>query len=193
MTITLSEGAPVFRDALYALLLSKQVPDANLLDDIVRRYPQFRDQLTECAIDIALDALRGDAAIDAAEAALDPAVTSPAVTRAMSHFQNRLHAETAGRHSITDTARRSGLSQPINPFASLSREEFRAVAHRLGVNNVLLAKLRDRQIEPDTMTPGFQRRVAEEMSVSHHGLQELRARRARVLGRGRKAGDSGGQ
>lgn len=96
MTITLSEGAPVFRDALYALLLSKQVPDANLLDDIVRRYPQFRDQLTECAIDIALDALRGDAAIDAAEAALDPAVTSPAVTRAMSHFQNRLHAETAG-------------------------------------------------------------------------------------------------
>ena len=165
MTITLTEGAPVLRDALYALSLSKQIPDANLLDDVVRRYPQFRDQLTECAIDIALEALRGDAAVDAAEASLDPTVTSPAVTRAMSRFQNRLHAETAGRDSIAGAARQSGLYQPINPFENLSREEFRAVAHRLDVNNVFLAKLRDRQIEPDTMTPGFQRRVAEEMSV----------------------------
>lgn len=165
MTTTLTSNAPVLRDALYALSLSKQVPDAALLDEIVRRYPQFGDQLTECAIEMALDAIRGDAAVDTAEALLDPTVTSPAVTRAMSRFQNRLHAEAVAQRSITDAVQRSDLSQPIDPFAVLDREQFRGLARKLNVNNVFLAKLRDHQIEPGTIPPGFQRRVAEEMTI----------------------------
>ena len=45
------------------------------------------------------------------------------------------------------------------------RNEFRAFAARLNANGVFVGKLRDRQIDPDTMTPGFQRRVADELKA----------------------------
>ena len=50
-----------------------------------------------------------------------------------------------------------------NPFSALPRQEFRALAERLNANAVFVGKLRDRLIDPRTMTPGFQRRVAEEL------------------------------
>ena len=52
-------------------------------------------------------------------------------------------------------------------------------AGRLNANAVFVGKLRDRQIDPATMTPGFQKRVADELKapldvvVAHF----LRARR----------------
>ena len=55
-------------------------------------------------------------------------------------------------------------SEPVhNPFAGLSREEFRAVASRIGANPVFVAKLRDRQIDAETMTDGFKRLVSNEV------------------------------
>jgi hypothetical protein len=164
MNTTLTPTAPDLREALYALSIAKDVPDANLLDDVVRRYPQFADQLTGFAIALALDALQGDAAFEAAEVALDPTVASPAVVRAMSRFQNRLHAETRDQRRATGSERASA-SEPYNPFATLSREEFRAFARRLNVNNVFVAKLRDRQVDPDTLTPGFHQRVADDLTA----------------------------
>jgi len=159
MTSPLTANAPNLRGALYALSLAQDVPDANLLDRIVREYPQFADELTDFAIAIAIDALRGRASADA-EFRLDPAVASPAVARAMSRFQNRLYAETtASQHRERQVDRTAG--EVANPFASLSRQEFRAFAEKLGTNTVFVAKLRDRQIDASTMTPGFRRRVAD--------------------------------
>ena len=162
MTPTLTASPPELREALYALSIAKDVPDAALLDDIVRRFPQFGGELTNFAIAIAIDALHGDAVVEATEAALVPNVLSPAVSRAMSRFQNRLHAvsEPARLPAATD---RSVSADAINPFASLSREDFRGFARRLDVSSVFVAKLRDRQIEPDTLTPGFQKRVADDL------------------------------
>lgn len=162
MTPTLTTSPPGLRDVLYALSIAKAVPDAALLDDMVRRYPQFGDELTDYAIAIAVDALRSDAVIDVAEAARDPMVMSPAVSRAMSRFQNRLHAvsEPADRTAATSCA---SSAEVVNPFASLSRNQFREFAKRLDANSVFVAKLRDRQIEPDTLTPGFRLRVAEDL------------------------------
>lgn len=160
MTPILTAGAPPLREALYILSMAQRVPDAALLDDVVRRYPSHASELTEFAIDLALDALRGDAAADAAEAALDPAQVSPAVSRAVSRFHNRLHA------FRTASATR-GSARPAeaaaNPFAALSRDEFRGVARRLRANTVFVGKLRDRQIETDTMSDGFRQRVADEL------------------------------
>src|SRR3546814_3540769 len=85
------------REAFYVLSTAQDVPDARLLDDIVRQYPQFGQELTEFAIAIAVDALRGDRIVEAAEVAIDPTVVSQAVSRAMSHFQNRLHAAATDR------------------------------------------------------------------------------------------------
>lgn len=162
MTLTHSASPSGLRDALYALSIAKAVPDAALLDDMVRRYPQFGGELTDYAIAIAIDALRGDTVVEVAEATFDPMVLSPAVSRAMSRFQNRLHAV-----SESDNARPAATilsaPDPVNPFAALSRDEFRAFAGRLGANGVFVAKLRDRQIEPDTLTPGFRQRVAENL------------------------------
>ncbi len=151
------------REAFYVLSTAQDVPDARLLDDVVRRYPQFRKELTDFAIAIAIDALRGDRAVKAAEAAIDPNTVSPAVSRAMSHFQNRLHAVTTGDTEAEST--RANIADAPNPFMGLSRGEFRTFAMRLNANTVFVGKLRDRQIDPDTMTIGFRTRVADELKA----------------------------
>ena len=45
------------RDAMYAMSLAKAVPDAELLDEFARLYPQYADALTEFAIELAIDSL----------------------------------------------------------------------------------------------------------------------------------------
>lgn len=158
---------PRLRDALYTLATAKAVPDAALLDDLVRRYPQFSSELTDYAVAIAIDALRGNTAVEAAEAARDPLVMSPTVSRAMSRFQNRLHAVSDQGDASTSAPQPSGADAP-NPFVALSRDEFRAFARRLDANSVFVAKLRDRQIDPTTLTPGFRQRVADDLRVPLH-------------------------
>lgn len=182
MTPTLTANPPGLRDALYALSTAETVPNANLLDDLVRRFPQFGDELTDYAIAIAIDALRGECVLEAAEAALDPTTVSPAVARAMSRYQNRLHAETMGRASAIATDRPSTAA--VNPFSALSREEFRGFARRLDVNSVFVAKLRDRQIDPDTLTSGFRQRVANDL---HAPLEVVVAHFAAAQGVGARS------
>jgi hypothetical protein len=165
MSQTLNSNPHSLREAFYALSMTQDIPDAKLLDDIVRRYPEFGDELTEFAIALALDALRGDRVTEAAEAALDPNVVSPAVSRAISHFQNRLHAVTVGAHVTERKPAPAASADAPNPFVALPRQEFRALAERLNANAVFIGKLRDRQIDPRTMTSGFQRRVAEELKA----------------------------
>lgn len=163
MTPTLTSSAAPLREAFYALSLARRVPDAELLDDVVRRFPQYGDELTNFAVELAIDALRSDFAVDAAEAAIDPDHVSPAVSRAMSRFHNRLHAagQTVAPSAKIDRSPESAAAQ--NPFASLSRSEFRAFVGRIDASTVFVAKLRDRQIEPETMSDGFRRLVADEL------------------------------
>ena len=163
MNQTLCASPRALREALYVLSTEQDVPDAKLLDDVVRRYPEFGEELTEFAIAIAVDALRGERAAEDAEGAIDPSAVSPAVSRAMSHFQNRLHAVTAEAAEARST--RADIIDAPNPFAGLQRSEFRAFAARLNANTVFVGKLRDRQIDPATMTPGFQGRVADELKA----------------------------
>jgi len=163
MNPTLTPSPPQLREALYALSLAKRVPDAELVDDVVRRFPQFADELTDFAIELALDELRGDEAAEAAESAIDPARVSPVVSRAMSRFQNRLHEVTRSAASATGVT--TLLATPANPFANLSRDEFRGFAKRIGASTVFVTKLRDRLIHPATMTDGFRQRVADELSA----------------------------
>lgn len=165
MSQTLNESPHSLREAFYALSTAQDMPDARLLDDVVRRYPAFGKELTEFAIAMAVDALRGDRAAEAAEAALDPGVVSPAVGRAMSRFENRLHAVATGVGATQVKTVRSTGAHASNPFSALPRSEFRALANRLNANAVFVGKLRDRHIEPSTMTSGFQRRVAEELKA----------------------------
>lgn len=163
MSQLLNASPRALREAFYVLSTAQDIPDAKLLDDLVRQYPQFGGELTEFAIAIAVDALRGDRVVEAAEAAIDPSVVSPAVSRAMSHFQNRLHAVTTGAAQPVNMT--TNVSDAPNPFIGLPRSEFRAVAGRLNANAVFVGKLRDRQIDPATMTPGFRKLVADELKA----------------------------
>lgn len=164
MTATLTRSANPLREALYTLSLAQYVPNAEVLDDVIRRYPEHAQALTEFAIELAMDALCGDSGADSADSAIDPTKVSPAVSRAMSRFQNRLYEAqradaAAARHSPP------AMTGAANPFAGLDRTAFRAFAERLNANTVFVAKLRDRQVESQTITAGFSRRVADELMV----------------------------
>lgn len=157
MTDTLDRSPVALREILYEFSIAKDVPDADLLDEFTRRYPEFADALTEFAIEIVQES--ADLG-QAGEPVADITTVSPAVSRAISKFQNALHARYSAEAS---TVQRSVAVE--NPFTGLSREAFRALAQDLHVNSVFLCKLRDRQISPKTMTEGFRRFVAEKMNL----------------------------
>jgi len=162
MKSTHSPDATSLRTACYEISMAKEVPDVALLDEVVRRYPQFGSELTEFAILVALDALRDRAEAHNAVPEGGDSV-SPAVSRAMSRFHNRLHAE--GMKAAAAAAKRSTMGGVENPFSGLSRQEFRELAARLDTTTLFLGKLRDREIGPNTLTAGFRQYAAAEMNV----------------------------
>ena len=156
--------APV-RDVLYEFSLAKRVPDAELLDDFIKRFPQYADALTEFAIELAMDALRPEPEVDA-RAVIDPNRVSPVVSRAMSRFQNRLYAARQATTLSSYHVPSPEVTDAPNPFTELSREEFRTLANRVGANTVFVAKLRDRQIKLDTIPRRFLQRLADGLNIS---------------------------
>lgn len=162
MALNLPAESDELREAFYELSVAQDVPDAKLLDELVRRYPQLGDELTELAIAIALDALRGDRAVEAAQAAM-PAAVSPGVSRALSHFQHQLHV--TGKGATGQQAETAQKGPVANPFSKLPTDEFKGLAARLNVSSIFVMKLRDRQIDPQTIPARFEQRVAEELSV----------------------------
>ena len=161
MMHTLNRSPAPLRDVLYEFSLSKDVPDAELLDDFVRRYPEHSAELTDFAVELAIESLRRE---EPFQAAGDSTALSPEVSRAISRFQNAFHAVLAGR---PPAAKREATqaAEPVNPFASLDRAAFRALAQDLDVNAVFLCKLRDRQIDPKTMPKRFEKLVANKLKV----------------------------
>jgi hypothetical protein len=158
-------AAPV-DDAIYALAQIGPELDAASLDSLVRRYPEHAGMLTELAIELVLDALEEDKS-DTVEAPTPDIIA--AVSQAMSHFHNQLYVvETKARAAQVQTMARSQ-----SPFASWNRAELRQFGARLGANTVFAVKIRDCQIEPDTLTLGFKKHVAEaamaplELIVAH--------------------------
>jgi hypothetical protein len=156
----------LLRDAMYAMSLAKRVPDAELLDEYVRRYPQHANALTEFAIELAIDALmEGEVEEDIPA---DPDAISPVVSRVMSQFENQLYERRQAR-AATPPAR-AATASVANPFAALDRASFRALASHLDINTAFLSKLRDRNIEPVTIPGGYRRHVAEEMDEDLEAL-----------------------
>jgi hypothetical protein len=147
-------------EVLYEFSLAKPVPDAELLDEFVRLYPEHAAALTDLAVDIVLDPSLSDE--ESTVETLAPGV-SPAVSRAMSRFQNRLfEVQPKPIGSATVSAKSNGVE---NPFSMLDRNQFRQLTQGLHCNNVFAGMLRDREIISDTMTEGFRRRVADELQA----------------------------
>lgn len=163
-------------DVLQAFALAKAVPNAETLEEFTRNYPAYADALTEFAVELLLD----DALADEADEAGGSESVSPAVSRAISYFQNAVYEiekiSAAPLHSVPQTR---------NLFADMDRARFRSVAGNLHANNTFMIKLRDRMIEPDSLTSrtGFCRKVAEEtgepmdLVIAHFKGAQVIARR----------------
>lgn len=143
-------------DVLDEFSLAKSVPDADLLEEFVKRYPEYSEALTEFAIELVLDAgLRNRKVTE------DTTSTDASVSKAMSSFHNELYAL---RNEKGDQVVQS--AQVANPFAALDRTAIRNLGERLQANPVFVVKLRDRIIREDTLSKGFRRRLAKELDVS---------------------------
>jgi hypothetical protein len=158
-----------FQDALYTLSIEKEMPDATLLDEVIRTCPEFSEELTDFAIELAIDRctnrMREE---EATPSAAELENVSPAVSRALSRFQNCLHSlqATAVSDAVIKTMHGVGQAhEAVNPFAHLSRDEYRDIAKNLNVNTVFLSKFRDRQVVPKSIPAPFQRRLAAEIDV----------------------------
>lgn len=159
MIQTLKASDAPLRDVLYEFSLAKLIPDADLLDEYVREFPQYADELVDFAVSLALDAPQDEAPQPVA----DPQHVSSAVSRAMSHFHNHLHA---ARQVQSAPALQSVAQDVVNPFLALSRDALRSLSVQLGANALFVVRLRDRQIAPGTFSEGFVRFVADKLGAS---------------------------
>jgi hypothetical protein len=164
-------------DVLNAFALAKAVPDTETLEEFTRKYPAHADILTEFAVELLLD----DAISDARDvgAADDNKTVSPAVSRAISFFQNAVYDL-----ENNPAAAVGSVTRPKSLFADMDRARFRSVASSLHANNTFMIKLRDRTIEPDSLLSrrGFCQKVAHEagepleMVVAHFKGPQVIAR-----------------
>lgn len=166
------------QNVLYAFSMETEAPDAAVLDEFVRHYPEYAGELTDFAVEMVMDAAFDHQDL-ASEGEADQ--ISPAVSRAMSRFENRLFETRRNQSPVSkDASPRSTSVQ--NPFEVLDRTAFRGLVNSLHANNLFVARLRDREIDVNTMTEGFKRRVADELSapldlVAAHFSAEARIER----------------
>ncbi len=149
------------RDAMYAMSLAKAVPDAELLDEYARLYPQFADALTEFAVELVIDSLMHQG--DEENIPGDAEAISDVVSRVMSQFENQLYERRQARTTTAAAPARAATASVENPFVALDRPGFRALVSQLDVNSVFLSKLRDRTIDPISIPKAYSRHLALEM------------------------------
>lgn len=150
-------------DVLYAFAVAHPLPDPETLDAFTKLYPEHAEALTRLAVELMLEASQ-----EVAEPAQTADAVSPAVARAISHYQNAVY--------VLET--KSASAAAPNPFDGLDMTEFRAVAQAMHANNTFMTKVRDRLIVPDTIVarPGFCNRLAEELEVPPaHVVAHLKA------------------
>jgi hypothetical protein len=156
-------------DVLHEMALTGAKPDAKVLGDYLRRHPEYTEEITDFAAELAAVAIAEQGGDD-----LEPSTTgtSPAISRALSRLQNRLYEvkqeQAAGAAPVPDL------------FASLDRGRFRSLAAELGVNAFFLAKIRDRTIVPETIPRGLRAKMADAMNTSEPVVAAYLARPAKI-------------
>ncbi len=137
------------QDALQELVETGEQPDAEALETIVARYPRHAAELTDFAVEWALQELLPEGpAADQAESA---------VPAAMQRFQDRL--------AELERAAEPRPSTRVDPFADRTPGELKRVASALGLDKTLVAKLRDRKIVADTVPAKLCDGLAMELEV----------------------------
>ena len=137
------------QDALQELIESGEQPDAETLESLVARHPGHAAELTDFAVEWALQELLPE---DAGEGE-----GATAVPAAMERFRARLAELDSGAIATGEMAG--------DPFAERTAAELQAVAATLGLDKTLVAKLRDRKIIADTVPAELRDGLAAELKV----------------------------
>lgn len=117
--------------------------DRKTLEQYLTDYPEHAKALIACSIELMVDATHSAETVATSENAVD---------LAWQRFQ-------------------SAVSQPEeasvpNPFATLNPTAFKSLARQLGINNLLLIRLRDRAIVAATIPHRFVQRLATELGAT---------------------------
>lgn len=134
--------------------------DRKTLEQYLADYPEHAKALIACSIELMVDATRSVETV---------ATSENAVELAWQRFQ-------------------SAVSQPeeapvLNPFATLNPTAFKSLAKQLGINNLLLIRLRDRAIDATTIPRRFVQRLATELGATTDAITAyLRSPPAMVSG-----------
>lgn len=151
-----SAGASL-EDAFQEFLLAVDTPDAAVLESMVAKYPEHAADLTDFAVEWAMQDLLPDAAVEGTAEDLQSAGVgiSSAVARAM----DRLHAGIEAQEAQVD------------PFRGRSAADLKALAAALGLDKTLVAKLRDRRIEAATVPRRLKAALAEQLQVTVEAMK----------------------
>ena len=173
MSNTLSRNSAPVREVLYEFSLAKEVPDAELLDDFVRRYPEHAAALTDFAIELVVDSMRRQRAGGYGYRYENGQWSGVACHE---HIPERMYANRAAKEAAVSQGATHAVSVD-NPFAMLDRKAFRQLAQDLNANSVFVCKLRNRQIGVKTISQGFLRLLAEKLKVLPDAACRLPCRR----------------
>lgn len=165
MTPNTAQLEPILHDAFIEMLEAEKLPDAQLVEDIVSDYPQFAAEITDFAVELALDMLVN--ADDDEVAAIVHEEISPLVSRALSNFQNELYLrEQAPSTSEDRLASVAPETKMIDPFASMDRKSFGDFSQSIHANKIFAVKFRDKQINPATIPNQYLDIVAEKLNCT---------------------------
>ncbi|WP_434668039.1 hypothetical protein P5W99_36625 [Paraburkholderia sp. A3BS-1L] len=160
---TIKTPSPVLREVLIQFSVEQDTPDQQLLDSYVERYPQFESQLRSLASQLVDDRLEVCDQETISSSDIEEAAIS------VSAFQTRYFERTGcvfgESHEDVHTIE--------NKLISLGKPAYKGLAVRLGINTVVLNQLRDREIEPATISQRFRRRLATEFNVSIEAILQF--------------------
>jgi hypothetical protein len=177
-------------DVLYRFAMSYQHPNADQLDEYVRRYPAHADALTSLAIELALE--RANAASEGADAETyrPNSETDAMLSRAMSHFQNRLYemqTSQKGARPVPEVQSTAAVSRDL--FAQRTPAQMKTLREKLDVSPLFLKRVRDREISPNTIPVGFIRRLATELTELENEVTHFLAGRTQIAANARFKSD----
>jgi len=152
-------------DVLYLLSLEDDKPTAALIAEYRQRFPEFAKELTDFAVELAIDAVGTNVPeLDAEELT---GVPNNLVLQSISDFQNaRFNIQKAKVEEARSSASPATSVGARNPFIDLSKEQFAELTRALDVNSVFVSKLSGRLIVPGTIPAGFTDIVSKQMNVS---------------------------
>ena len=149
-------------DVLHEFVLTAERPDANSLEEFVKKYPQFSMELTNFAAEWLLQDL-----LPENEASKEKAASSALISKTMSRLQNKLYEV-----DHTEANREQEINSNVNPFEGYQPTELKKIARSLGIDTTIMAKLKNGRIEgeiPDKLCIGF----AKALDVPLQAIKEI--------------------